>query len=56
MSPIPSLSCPTDDDLPRRYADFGTLGDALKLRDEASVQLGHGEQAEVLLFDLPKNS
>jgi fatty-acyl-CoA synthase len=29
MSPIPSLSCPTDDDLPRRYADFGTLGDAL---------------------------
>jgi redox-sensitive bicupin YhaK (pirin superfamily) len=31
-------------------------GDALKLRDEASVQLGHGEQAEVLLFDLPKNS
>jgi len=31
-------------------------GDALKLRDEASVQLGQGEQAEVLLFDLPKNS
>ncbi|WP_221792491.1 fatty acyl-AMP ligase [Aquisediminimonas sediminicola] len=29
MSPIPSQSCPTDDHLARRFADFGTLGEAL---------------------------
>lgn len=29
-------------------------GDALKLRDETTVVLDHGEAAEVLLFDLPE--
>jgi len=28
-------------------------GDALKLRDEPAVELGAGDQAEVLVFDLP---
>ena len=28
-------------------------GDALKLRDERSIAIGRGKQAEVLLFDLP---
>jgi redox-sensitive bicupin YhaK (pirin superfamily) len=28
-------------------------GDALKLKDEAQIELKQGRQAEVLLFDLP---
>jgi len=30
-----------------------TAGDALKIRDESSVNVENGKQAEVLLFDLP---
>ena len=30
-------------------------GDALMLRDEAAVEIYHGQQAEILLFDLPQD-